>query len=67
MTIQLNGKQQVIAEGIQTVEALLESLGVKAKGIAVEVNGEILSLDQLGSAQLRENDQVEVIQFVGGG
>ena len=38
MTIQLPGKRQVIAEGIQTVEALLESLGVKAKGIAVEVN-----------------------------
>lgn len=67
MTIQINGKQQSVAAGIHTVEELLESLGVKAKGIAVEINGEILSLDQLNSAQLRENDQVEVIQFVGGG
>jgi len=67
MTIQVNGKQQVVAEGIHTVEELLESLGVKAKGIAVEINGEILSLDQLNSVLLRENDQVEVIQFVGGG
>ncbi|MBR4171928.1 MAG: sulfur carrier protein ThiS [Kiritimatiellae bacterium] len=67
MTIQVNGKQQVVAEGVHTVEELLESLGVKAKGIAVEINGEILSFDQLNSVQLCENDQVEVIQFVGGG
>ena len=67
MTIQVNGKQQVVAKGVHTVEELLESLGVKAKGIAVEINGEILSFDQLNSVQLCENDQVEVIQFVGGG
>jgi thiamine biosynthesis protein ThiS len=51
-----------------SVEKLIETLGVNKNFLVVEVNHEIIRLtdDQI-KKKLNSGDQVELIQFVGGG
>jgi sulfur carrier protein len=66
MTIVLNGEAREAAPGA-TVMALLETLRLGPARVAVEVNGAILPRGDFGRCTLRENDRVEIVQFVGGG
>jgi thiamine biosynthesis protein ThiS len=66
VTIILNGERREIA-GPMTVSALLDSLGVDARRVAVEHNLKVLKRAAFPEVQLREGDQVEVVNFVGGG
>ena len=50
-----------------TVSALLEELGVKAPAVAVEVNLSIVKKKDFGTFVLKEEDRVEIVNFVGGG
>lgn len=51
----------------QTVSSLLQQLGMADKRVAVEVNREIVPRSQHGDYALGDNDQVEVVQAIGGG
>ena len=66
MTIVLNGEDREAAPDI-TVLALMESLGVAPGRVAVELNGDVLRRADFGRRSLRDGDQVEFVQFVGGG
>ena len=66
MLIKLNGEIKEFPEGA-TIEALLESLSIKAQGIAVEVNREIVPKRLFGASTLNEGDAVEIVRMVGGG
>ena len=66
MLIKLNGEIKELPEGA-TIEALLESLSIKAQGIAVEVNREIVPRRLFGTAALKDGDAVEIVRMVGGG
>jgi thiamine biosynthesis protein ThiS len=66
VTIILNGEPREIP-GPMTMAALLESLGLDARRVAVEHNLKVLKRAALGEVQVREGDQVEVVNFVGGG
>lgn len=66
MLIRLNGEIKELPEGA-TIEALLESLSIKAQGIAVEVNREIVPRRLFGASTIKDGDAVEIVRMVGGG
>ncbi len=66
MTITVNGKPRAL-EAATTIEQLLESLGVEADRVAVELNRDILTRSRFAETRLSDGDVLEVIQFVGGG
>jgi sulfur carrier protein len=64
--IQVNGEPRELPDGT-TVVLLLERLGVTSGPVAVERNTEIVPRAEHASTVLHEGDEVEVVQFVGGG
>jgi len=65
-TIQLNGKAYPIEDELR-LEALLERLALKRTRIAVEINQQVVPKADYAGVVLRQGDQVEIINFVGGG
>jgi len=66
MQIFLNGAPQSVKEGINLKE-LVESLGSDPRGIAIELNREIVPKSEHVAVILSDGDRLEVVQFVGGG
>jgi len=66
MRIQVNGEAREVVHGM-TVSALLVVLGVEAGPVAVERNREIVPRALHESTTLNDGDELEVVQFVGGG
>jgi thiamine biosynthesis protein ThiS len=66
MTITLNGDRYDIPAPV-TVTALLESLAIDSRRVAVEHNLVILKRTAFGDTLVREGDNVEIVNFVGGG
>ena len=66
MTITLNGEKKEIPSGL-TVGGLLELLEIKPERVAVEINEEIVRKATYAEVPVKENDRVEVVQFMGGG
>ena len=50
-----------------SVRALLDQIGAPEKGVAVELNLEIVPKSDHARRRLREGDRLEIVQFVGGG
>ena len=69
MKLQINGDQRDFGETPDpfTLAALVETLGMKADRVAVELNREIVSRDRWAQTALNEGDKLEVVHFVGGG
>ena len=69
MKVQINGEVREFANAVVpfTLAALIESLGMKPDRIAVELNRDIVSRVRWAETVLNEGDQLEVVQFVGGG
>lgn len=66
MTITLNGEPYVLDAPL-TVTDLLDRLEIDARRVAVEHNLVVLKRDRFGSTVVEEGDQVEIVNFVGGG
>lgn len=66
VTIRLNGDLRTVEEGT-TVAALLEQLEVRAPRVVVEHNMRILRAGDFEQACIADGDELEVVQFVGGG
>ena len=66
MTIILNGDPVDIA-GPMTLSALLVQLGVDARRVAVEHNLNVIKRANYDTTQIREGDEIEIVNFVGGG
>ena len=49
------------------VAELLESLALGPEGVAVEVNGELVTRTEREDVRLAEGDAVELVTLVGGG
>jgi thiamine biosynthesis protein ThiS len=50
-----------------TLSALVETLGMKADRVAVELNRDIVPRDRWSETALQEGDRLEMVHFVGGG
>lgn len=66
MQIQVNGKSQTLPSQ-QTVSDLLGRLELDAARVVVERNRQIVPREQVAAIALEEGDQLEILQFVGGG
>ncbi len=66
MKIKLNGTSSEFQEGM-TLIGLLENLKIEPKAIAVEVNLNIIKKCNYQSYVLKDDDTVEIVNFVGGG
>jgi sulfur carrier protein len=64
--VQVNGKA-VELEGSTPLLDYLGGLGVDARAVAVEVNGEILERERYATCTLEAGDTVEIVRMVGGG
>jgi thiamine biosynthesis protein ThiS len=66
MTIRLNGDPHE-TEGPLSVSALLEQLEIDARRVAVELNMAVVKKAAYDSSVINEGDEVEIVNFVGGG
>ncbi|HCW93117.1 sulfur carrier protein ThiS [Flexistipes sinusarabici] len=66
MNIIVNGKKREIAESL-TVKELLKQFDIKPDSVVVELNRDIIGQEQFGITKIKENDQLEIVHFVGGG
>lgn len=66
MTIQLNGERFEIA-GPLTIAALLAHLSIDPRLVAVEHNIEVIKRHRYDTTTVNEGDEVEIVNFVGGG
>jgi len=67
LKILLNGDPYEIAEPVVTVSGLLAQLDIDARRVAVEHNLNVLKRTAFDNTPLRDGDQVEIVNFVGGG
>ena len=66
MTIKLNGDPHEIP-GPLSISALLEELEIDARRVAVELNLDVVKKAAYDSSVINEGDEVEIVNFVGGG
>jgi thiamine biosynthesis protein ThiS len=66
MTIKLNGDPHEIPAPL-SVSALLEQLEIDARRVAVELNLTVVKKAAYDSSVINEGDEVEIVNFVGGG
>jgi thiamine biosynthesis protein ThiS len=66
VTIKLNGDSHDIPQPM-TVAALLERLEIDARRVAVELNLTVIKKAAYTSAVIGDGDEVEIVNFVGGG
>ena len=69
MKLQINGEERDFggSPAPYTLSALVETLGMKADRVAVELNRDIVPRDRWAATQLQEGDRLEIVHFVGGG
>jgi len=66
MTISLNGEPYEVA-GPLTLTALLVHLNIDPRRVAVEHNLTVVKRANYDSTHVHEGDQIEIVNFVGGG
>ena len=64
--IQLNGKKLKIQTNL-TINDLIKKYKLKENKIAIEVNGVILPKNSYKNKKVKNNDKIEIVQFIGGG
>jgi thiamine biosynthesis protein ThiS len=65
MTITLNGDP--FDTDAPTISALLERLDIDPRRVAVERNFVVVKRDAYGTTAVETGDQIEIVNFVGGG
>ena len=66
MTIKLNGDPHELEQPL-SVSALLAELDIDARRVAVELNLTVVKKAAYDSAIVADGDEVEIVNFVGGG
>ena len=66
MRITLNGQPHELPSP-QTIDALLQSLGIDGRRVAVERNLTVVRRALYGTEVVDDGDEVEIVNFVGGG
>ena len=66
ITIVLNGNSKQI-DSNSNIAQLLETLELSDKRLAVEINQQIVPRSEFDSFSLNEQDNVEIVQAIGGG
>jgi sulfur carrier protein len=64
--VTVNGTPRELQQPLSIAE-LLEQLAVPPRGVAVEVNLQLIPRTQHAQRQLADGDQLEIVTLVGGG
>ncbi|WP_243129260.1 sulfur carrier protein ThiS [Hathewaya massiliensis] len=64
--MKVNGRDFSI-EGINNISDLLKKLNVNESRVVVELNKKIVSKEDYSKVNLKDDDTIEVVSFVGGG
>jgi sulfur carrier protein len=66
LTVVVNGRPREL-QGPITVATLLEQLEIPLRGVAVEVNLEVVPRSRHADQLLADGDRLEIVSLVGGG
>ena len=64
--IKLNGKFKTIDEN-STLFNIIKASKISLKKVAIELNKEIVDKKKLKLINLKKNDKIEIVHFIGGG
>lgn len=67
MKLVINGKETDFNDGLTVSELLVEHNVKMPDMVSVELNGEILRRGEFESTNLKDNDKVEFLYYMGGG
>ncbi|RPH03969.1 MAG: sulfur carrier protein ThiS [Alphaproteobacteria bacterium TMED93] len=62
----INGKKKSFSEN-NTLVSLLNILEIDGNGIAIEVNLVVIPKSQYKNIIIKNDDKIEIVQFIGGG
>ena len=66
MNVMVNGKEEIL-EGTMTILDFIQGKDLDPRRVAVEHNYEILDSEEWEHTILKDNDNLEILSFVGGG
>ena len=64
--IKINGEAKTIPQD-STILSLLEEYKIKIDRVVIELNKKIIRKESFNSYVIKENDELEIVTFVGGG
>ena len=64
--IKVNGKVKFISDNY-SVSELVKNLKIPMKKVAIELNQEIIDKKNIVKINLKQNDKIEIVHFIGGG
>jgi len=64
--IKLNGKTKMINDN-EKLGNVINFFKIPLKKVAIELNLEIVDKKKLNKINLKENDKIEIVHFIGGG
>ncbi len=67
MHLTVNGEMFAATPNISVIELLKDKEVESPDMVSVEINGKIIRKDSYSKIELRENDRVEFLYFMGGG
>ncbi|MBW8772018.1 MAG: sulfur carrier protein ThiS [Gemmatimonadetes bacterium] len=66
MTVTVNGESREVPDGL-ALDGLLAHLAIDPRMVVVEHNRAIVRRTRLAEVRVGAGDQIEIVQFVGGG
>ena len=64
--IRVNGKVKYISDNYHMSD-LVKNLKIPIKKVAIELNQEIIDKKKISKINLKKNDKIEIVHFIGGG
>ena len=64
--IKINGKLKSISDNYSVLD-LVKNLKIPLKKVAIELNQEIIDKKKISKINLKKNDKIEIVHFIGGG
>ena len=64
--IKVNGRVKSILDNYKMSD-LVENLKIPIKKVAIELNQEIIDKKNINKINLKNNDKIEIVHFIGGG
>ena len=64
--IKVNGKLRLINRDSSALN-VIKNLKIPLKKVAIELNQEIVDKKKLNKINLKNNDKIEIVHFIGGG
>ena len=64
--IYINGKKKIVDKGIK-LSVLIKVLKIPIKKVAIEINQIIINKKRTNIINLKKDDKIEIVHFIGGG